>query len=77
MAYCIISWKWQWLGVKYAIMPLSIWQFQALNKEMIYTFITRGIKESHLLCSKSTLNVAISKTWLLNRFTSLKNLLKN
>lgn len=77
LAYCIISGKGQGSGVKYVITPISRTQFQALNKEMIYTFVTRAIKEAHIIGQKDALKIAVAKSGLVHRYSSLRSLLKN
>ncbi|MGL6184735.1 MAG: AAA family ATPase [Clostridium chrysemydis] len=77
LGYAITVHKSQGSGFNYVICGVDYSHYSLLNKEIVYTMLTRAKKECVLCCQNKALHYAISNSNVKSKNTFLKEMLKN
>ncbi len=77
LAYCVSVHKYQGSECPCIIMPIHTTHFKLLQKNLLYTAITRGKKLVILIGTTKALMIAVKNKEVLKRYTGLENAIKN
>jgi exodeoxyribonuclease V alpha subunit len=76
LAYAVSIHKFQGSECDYVIIPVHTTHFKMLNKNLLYTGITRGKKQVILIGTKKALAIGVKNAEASGRYTGLKEKLK-
>ena len=77
LAYCVSVHKYQGSECQCIIMPIHTTHFKLLQKNLLYTAITRGKKLVILIGTTKALAIAVKNKEVLKRHTGLENAIRN
>nr|NGX34848.1 ATP-dependent RecD-like DNA helicase [Candidatus Anoxychlamydiales bacterium] len=77
LAYCVSVHKYQGSECPCIIMPIHTTHFKLLQKNLLYTAITRGKKLVILIGTTKALSIAVQNKEVLRRYTGLENAIRN
>ncbi|KKL61348.1 hypothetical protein LCGC14_2196210, partial [marine sediment metagenome] len=77
LAYCVSVHKFQGSECPCIIMPIHTTHFKLLQKNLLYTAITRGKKLVILIGTTKALSIAVKNKEVLKRYTGLENAIRN
>ena len=77
LAYCVSVHKFQGSECPCIIMPIHTTHYKLLQKNLLYTAITRGKKLVILIGTTKALSIAVNNKEVLKRYTGLENAIRN